>query len=179
VTVQVNGVSDTEAGVVLNDPVDPLVNNSDGNDIVIRRPQSVVIEDLVIGWVCPVKVQGRRVQSPMEVSCCIDGKVDFGLGCGGTHGQLKVWDKIGGIFIPAAIVKVANSGGWISSAGAVIANNTQDVVCLLIVGACRLPNSTKPVITFGLVGSNNDVVALTNANEKLYDVRKDIIPSSG
>lgn len=71
VAVQVDGVEDTKAGVILNDKDDELGGGDIGSalhndDIVVGREVSLAVHDAGQSGVLPVNLQAAVVESPLE-----------------------------------------------------------------------------------------------------------------
>lgn len=190
VAVQVDGVVDAEAGVVLNDEDDELGRGDIGralhdDDVVVGREVGLVVHDAGQGGVFPVNLQAAVVESPLEPGAA-GGKVqalgsDFVDGAD-IHGQVRNCVSQSLISTGGGLGDGAG-GGWVRSAGAVVANDAGDAIWVSVVAAGGVPSCAQPVVSSIGVGLNNDIVALTHANAHgvggVGDERNQIVANDG
>lgn len=171
VTVQVDGVVDTEAGVVLNDKDDELGSGDTGgalhnDDVVVGREVGLAVHHAGEGRVLPVNLQTAAVEGPLE-PVAASGKVqalgsDF-VDSADIHSQVRNQISHGLVSTGLSLGDGAGGGG-VGSAGAIVANDTGDTIGVGVVAAGGVPLCAQPVVARGSVGLDNDIVTLSHAN---------------
>lgn len=171
VAVQVDGVPDTEAGVVLNDKDDELGSSDTGStlhndDVVVGREVRLAVHHSGEGRVLPVNLQTAAVEGPLE-PVAASGKVqalgsDFVDGAD-IHSQVRNEIRYGLVSTGLSLGDGAGGGG-VGSAGAIVANDTGDTIGVGVVAAGGVPLCAQPVVARVSVGLDNDIVTLAHAN---------------
>lgn len=171
VAVQVDGVPDTEAGVVLNDKDDELGSGDigsavDNDDVVVGREVGLAVLNAGEGRVLPVNLQTAAVEGPLEPGAA-GGKVQALGGdlVDGADIQRQVRNQIShGLVSTGLSLGDAAGGGGVGSAGAIVANNTGDTIGVGVVAAGGVPLCAQPVVSSLSVGLDNDIITLAHAN---------------
>lgn len=164
VAVEMNGVGDGEGG--LDDKVDPLVGLVELDDGVVVLPGGVAVDDGLKGRVGPVDEHGGAVEVPLEEAGGVlaDGGALELIPVGAVDSLGDVGGDVVRLVVAGVGVGVGAGGGGGDGAG--VGDDTLDVVCAVVVGAGGLGNGADPEVVgdVGLVGSDDDVVALAHAD---------------
>lgn len=145
--------------------VEPYVCVRQLNHRVVGVKLGHLIQDLSKSRVGPVDQHRGAVQGPLE-DTVRDSDGSFFAGGGGRISDSlgDVGNQVGSFIIARVRVVVTRGGGCSYSVG--VSDNTTDVVRVIILGAGRLRNGSDPEVVSdrGLVGSNDNVVALSHTN---------------
>lgn len=164
VTVKVDGVRDGQSG--LDDEVDPLVCLGELDNSIIGLPAGGAVDDLEERRVGPVDEHGGAVEVPLEETSGVlaDGGGLEVVPVGVIDRLGEVGDEVVGLIVARVGVVVGRGGGGADGAG--VGDDTLDVVGAVVVRAGSLGDGAHPEVVggVGLVGSDDDVVALAHAH---------------
>lgn len=162
VTVKVEGVSLSKVG--LDEHGDPDVGVGQSPDVLSIGPRGVALGDSHDGGVVPLGNKRLAVHGPLDGGA--NGQrgllVILAADVADVDGQVR--DKVRGILIGARVVEVVGGGGRLISGGGVVADNSKDVVDVVVVRASLLRNGAHPEVASGLGGGDNDIVTLTHTD---------------
>lgn len=157
----------------LDDEVGPLVGSGELDDTGLVGPVGFAVVDLEKRGIGPFNGHGGAAEVPFEEVADLadsDGKVVTVIL--GADGLGDVGDKVGKVFIVTVVGLGVGRCGGVRGAARVVADDTTNVVGIIIVGAGGLRDSAEPVVGGGLVGLDNDIVTLANTDaEDLGGVR--------
>lgn len=167
VAVEMDRVCLGEVGV--DDDVHPLVGVKLPNVLGIC-PGIVALGDGHDGGVVPLGHKRNIVHGPLDAGTNTETGLLIVLVGLGANLKSQVRHQVRGVLIVARVLEVVGRGGGIVSRRAIVANNTQDVVDVVIVRAGFLRDSTHPEVSSRLGSSDNNVVSLAHANADISGV---------
>lgn len=165
--VQVDGVRDAKARVVLDDEHDPLrravrLGFVDRDDVVVQREASVAVNDLQQGGALPVQREVAAVEGPLEPGTT-RGEVELleggGRQVGHVQGEMRD-EALQGLVAAGLGGGDGRAGGWVRGAVGVVAHDARDVVGVAVGAASADPLRAEPVVVGGGVGFHDDIVPL-------------------
>lgn len=137
-----------------------------GDDIVVGRVRGVVCHHLHDGRGLPVELEAAAVEGPLEPGAA-GGEAELLQGdlADGADVEGDAGDEAGGGLVVAGLRGGDDAlRGRVGGAGGVVADDAGDVIGVGVGGAGAHPLSAEPVVAGGLVGLDNHVVALADAD---------------
>lgn len=163
VTVEMDRVSETNG--VLDDEVNPDVGLVKVNDILLGGVGVVAVDDLLDSRVAPIGKEGAVVQGPLELAADYLETDSEGLIVSLLAGlDSNNRDQVRHGLVPAVVHVGADLSSGVSSRGRVVADDALDVEGVLVGRAGELRDGAQPVVVSGLVGTNDDIVALADTD---------------
>lgn len=164
VAVEVDRVCLAKVGV--DDHEHPLVGVGEGPDVLGAVKGRVTVGDGLDSRVVPLGDEGDGVHSPLDLGTEAERGSLIVLLSSHTDVDGKVGNKVGGVFVKAGVLEVVGGGGGVLSGSGVVADNSEDVVNVVIVRAGFLGDRTQPEVTSGLGSGDDNIITLahTNAN---------------
>lgn len=162
VAVEVERVGLGKVG--LDEHGDPDVGSGQGPDVLSVSPRGVAIGDGHDGGVVPLRVERLAVHGPLDGGADAQGSLLVILAADGADVDGQVRDNVGGFLVSTRVVEVVRGGGRLVSGGRVVANNSKNVVDVVIVRAGLLRNGAHPEVASGLGGGDDDVVSLAHTD---------------
>lgn len=167
VAVEMDRVGLGKVGV--DDEVHPLVG-AQLPDVLLVAPGRVALLDGHDGGVVPLGDEGHIVHGPLDAGTDAKTGLLVVLVGHGADLESKVRHQVRGILIVARVLEIVGGGGGVVGGRAVVANNAQDVVDIVVVRAGLLRNGAHPEVSSRLGSSDNDVVSLAHANADIGSV---------
>lgn len=150
--------------VGLDEDGHPDVGIGESPDVLGIGPRGVALGDGHDGRVLPLRVERLAVHGPLDASAEGQGSQLIVLAVDAADVDGQVGDKVRGVLISARVLEIVRGSGRLISGRRVVADNSQNVVDVVVVRASLLRDGAHPEVASRLSGGDNDVVTLAHAN---------------
>lgn len=176
-TVKMHRVRNAEGAgrVVLDEPVSPLVDAVDGDDVGLRRIAGVLGNDVVNNRFVPVDINGAAIDLPDKEGCAADGQGDgqsvVRAGSEATSRNAAGDNRCQVVQVHAVSIssRSANVGRESVRSSLVAEDRSRVRIERSTAGKTAAKGGVEPVVPNTLVGVNSDIVALANGKEETVD----------
>lgn len=144
VAVQVDGVGLGEVRV--DDHVDPLVGGREDPGVLLRAPGGVAVRNGHDAGVGPLRDEGDIVHRPLDSVAKAQAGRLIVLVRGGADIVGQVRNHVARVLVLARVAQVISSRGRVFGRCAVVSDNSQDVVDVVVVGTRLLRNGAHPEV---------------------------------
>lgn len=149
----------------LDDHVDPLVGVGQGPDVLGGGPARVALADGQDGRVVPLGDERDIVHGPLDAGADGQAGLLVVLGAHVAHFDGDVRDQVGRVLVVARVGEVAvGRGGRVGSRGAVVADDSEDVINVVVVRARLLGDGAHPKVARRLSCGDDDIITLAHTN---------------